>query len=209
MRRTRSQQLRGTGIARELKGRSVSVEKKIKKTPITELPARGQKQILNVVIDTPKGSRNKYKYDEKRGLFRLSRVLPSGAIFPFDFGFLPSTKAEDGDPLDVLLLMDVPAFPGCLVEARLLGVLEAEQREEDGRLVRNDRLLAVAKEAPTFDDIHEPKDLSPILLNEVVHFFVSYNQISHKEFRPLGLKGPEVAWKAVEDARGTKKKHAA
>src|SRR5215213_9695961 len=102
---------------------------------------------LHVIIETPKGSRNKFNYDEGLGVFRLGGVLPAGAVFPFDFGFVPSTLGGDGDPLDVLLLMDEPAFPGCLVEARLLGVVEAEQTERGGERTRNDRLVAVAAKA--------------------------------------------------------------
>ncbi len=111
-------------------------------TPINELPAVDPDSgRLNVVVDTPMGSRNKYKFDEKHGLWRLSKVLPEGMVFPYDFGFLPSTRGEDGDPVDVLLLTDEPTFPGCVVPARLVGVLEAEQTE-DGKTVRNDRLIA-------------------------------------------------------------------
>src|SRR4051812_46072742 len=88
-----------------------------------------------VVVETPRGTRNKYKYDERRGLFLLHKVLPLGAEFPFDFGFLPSTRGDDGDPLDVLLLTPEPAFPGCVVPARLIGVIEAEQ-VEDGETER-------------------------------------------------------------------------
>ena len=98
---------------------------------------------VHVVIDTPAGSRNKYKYDEKLGVFRLSRILPPGAVFPYDFGSIPGTRAEDGDALDVLVLHLARAFPGCLVTVRLIGVLHAEQRER-GKLLRNDRLIGVA-----------------------------------------------------------------
>src|SRR5436190_23463747 len=84
-------------------------------------------RLLHAIVDTPKGSRNKFKWDEKLELYKLAGVLPSGAVFPYDFGWVPGTKGEDGDPLDVLLLMDEPAFVGCLVEARLVGVIEAEQ----------------------------------------------------------------------------------
>src|SRR5438876_43986 len=98
---------------------------------------------LNVVIETPQGSRNKFTFDEELCLFKLGGVLPLGAAFPFDFGFLPDTMGQDGDPLDVLVLMDEPAFPGCLVPARLIGVIEAEQTEK-GKTERNDRLIAVA-----------------------------------------------------------------
>lgn len=86
---------------------------------------------LNVIIESPRGCRNKYSYDEKRDVFKLSSVLPVGAMFPFDLGFIPSTVGEDGDPLDVLVLMDEPAFSGCFVAARLLGVIEASQTEDE------------------------------------------------------------------------------
>ena len=114
-------------------------------TSIVELPpVDPDSGRLNVVVDTPKGSRNKYKFDEQHGQWRLSKVLPQGMSFPSDFGFLPSTRGEDGDPLDVLLFMDEPTFPGCIVPAQLIGVLEAEQTE-DGKTIRNDRLIAVVE----------------------------------------------------------------
>ena len=113
--------------------------------PLTRLPARdGKDGDWNVVVETPKGCRNKFKFDEAAGLFRLGGVLPAGAVFPFDFGYLPATQGDDGDPLDVLILMDEPAFPGCVVAARLVGVIEAEQTEKGGRPERNDRLIAVS-----------------------------------------------------------------
>jgi len=101
--------------------------------------------LVRVIIETPKGCRNKYKYDPEIGAFKLSKVLPEGMVFPYDFGFIPGTKAEDGDPIDVLLLMDQPAFAGCVIESRLIGVLEAEQSKQ-GETERNDRLIAVADE---------------------------------------------------------------
>src|SRR3982751_4713007 len=99
---------------------------------------------LMVVIETPKGSPNKLAFEPRYGTFVLKGVLPAGAVFPFDFGFVPSTVGGDGDPLDVLVLMDEPAFVGCLVRVRLIGVVEAEQTERDGDVERNDRLIAVA-----------------------------------------------------------------
>ena len=84
---------------------------------------------VNAIIDTPKGSRNKFEYDQKLGIFKLGGALPLGTVFPFDFGYIPSTRAGDGDPLDILILMDDPAFTGCLVPAKLIGVIEAEQTE--------------------------------------------------------------------------------
>src|SRR3954453_20605872 len=100
------------------------------------------KQLLRVVIETPKGSRNKFSYDSEEHIFVLKKVLPSGMTFPYDFGFVPSTQAEDGDPLDVLVLMDEPAFPGCILSCRVIGVIEGEQGEKKSK-VRNDRIIAI------------------------------------------------------------------
>src|SRR5438067_1699882 len=94
--------------------------------------------LVNVVIDTPRGSRNKFKIDEKLNCFKLGRILPLGFSFPYDFGSIPGTRAEDGDALDVLLLIDEPTFAGCLVTSRLIGVIAAKQTE-DRRTIRNDR----------------------------------------------------------------------
>lgn len=164
---------------------------------------------LNVVIETPKGSRNKYTYDERLGLFKLGGVLPAGAAFPFDFGFVPSTVGGDGDPLDVLVLMDEPAFAGCLVRARLVGVIEAEQTERDGETTRNDRLIAVASKSRTHRRLRSLGSLSEEVLEEIEHFFVSYNEVKGKRFRPLRRRGPLVARRLVEEgARASKKKGA-
>jgi inorganic pyrophosphatase len=154
---------------------------------------------LNVIVETPKGSRNKYNYDEKTGLFRLGGVLTSGASFPFDFGFVPSTLGGDGDPLDVLVLMDEPAFAGCLVHTRLVGVVEAEQTERDGETTRNDRLIGVAADSRLLGRVRTLEALGPELLEEIEHFFVSYNQIKGKEFKPLGRFGPRKALALVEE----------
>jgi inorganic pyrophosphatase len=156
---------------------------------------------LNVIIETPKGSRNKYNYDEDYNLFKLGGVLPAGAVFPFDFGFIPSTLGGDGDPLDVLLLMDEPAFPGCLVQARLIAVIEAEQTERDGETVRNDRLIAVAANSNTHRQVRALADLNETLMEEIEHFFISYNQIKGKVFRPLGRFSFVKAARAVEEGR--------
>lgn len=164
-----------------------------------ELEAFHDDEELNVIIETPKGSRNKYNYDEKLGLFKLGGVLTSGASFPFDFGFVPSTVGGDGDPLDVLVLMDEPAFAGCLVRARLVGVIEAEQTERDGETTRNDRLIAVAAESRLHKGVRTLEALGPALLDEIEHFFVSYNDFKGKRFEPLGRFGPKKASELVEE----------
>lgn len=165
---------------------------------------------LNVIVDTPKGSRNKFEFDEKLGLFKLSGVLPAGASFPYDFGFLPSTRGGDGDPLDVLVLMDDPAFVGCLVPARLLGVIEAEQTERNGDTTRNDRLIAVAANSITHRGFKTLGALDKNLVDQIEHFFVSYNEIKGKTFKPLGRSGPSRARSVIDQAyklfRGNRKK---
>src|SRR5205823_8010411 len=119
---------------------------------------------LNVLIDTPKGCRNKYAFDFEINAYKLKTVLPHGAVFPFDFGSIPGTVAEDGDPLDVLLLMDEPAFTGCLVQGRVLGVIEAEQTKK-GKTQRNDRLIGVAAESHTHASLKSLSKLEPKLLD--------------------------------------------
>ncbi len=154
---------------------------------------------LNVVIETPKDSRNKYAYDEKLGIFILKGVLAVGHSFPYDFGYVPQTKGGDGDPLDVLVLMDEPAFTGCLVPSRLIGIIEAEQTELDGKVERNDRLIAVASDSHNHSDIKSINDLNGKLIDEIEHFFVSYNEAKGKKFEPLGRFGARKAKSLVEE----------
>jgi inorganic pyrophosphatase len=154
---------------------------------------------VHVIIDTPQGSRNKFEYDEELGLFKLGGVLPAGASFPFDFGFVPSTQGGDGDPLDVLVLMDEAAFVGCVVVARLLGVIEAEQTEASGETMRNDRLIAVAEKARNHKEVRSLGQLSEHLLDEIEHFCISYNEIKGVEFKPLGRFGSQRAERLVEE----------
>lgn len=152
---------------------------------------------LNVIIETSKGSRNKLKYNSDQELFELSKVLPRGMFFPFDFGFIPSTVGDDGDPLDILVLMDEPVPAGCKIAARLIGVLEAEQKE-DGETERNDRLLAVAEQSHEHRHIRSINDLNEHMLKDIEQFFVSYNAIAGKKYKPLGQHGPNAAEKLVK-----------
>ena len=156
---------------------------------------------VEVVIETPAGSRNKYLYDEARGAFRLHKRLPLGAAFPFDFGFVPETLAEDGDPMDVMVLSDEPLFPGCIVPVRLLGVIEAEQRERRKAAIRNDRLIAKPETAKIHPLERTLADLPESLLDQLEHFFVAYNRAEARTFTPLARRGPEVALRLLEQAR--------
>ena len=158
------------------------------------------KQLLRVIIETPKGSRNKFAFNPHERTFELKKVLPAGMTFPYDFGFIPSTKAEDGDPIDVLVLMDEPAFPGCMLKCRPIGVIEGEQVMKGNKKdkERNDRIIAVEKDAHSWADIKTVSDLSEEFCRELEEFFVNYHKLSREEYQVLGLKGPDRARKLVK-----------
>lgn len=160
---------------------------------------------LNAIIDTPRGSRNKFKYDEKIGMFKLGGALPLGTVFPFDFGYIPSTKAADGDPLDILILMDDPAFAGCLVLAKLIGVIEAEQTE-DQATTRNDRLIAVAAGSRNHSHVRFLGDLNDNLVHEIERFFIAYNETKGKKFKILDRSGPDRARAIIDSSVANFKK---
>jgi inorganic pyrophosphatase len=151
-----------------------------------------KKGTCRAIIETPKGSRNKFDYDPDTKLFELGGLLPEGMMFPFDFGFIPSTLGEDGDPLDILVLMDAPAHVGCLIEVRIIGIITADQIE-DGKEESNDRLLGVAIHSYDHEDLRSIKDVSKTLLDQLEAFFVSYNKQRGKEFKVTGTGGPKKA----------------
>jgi inorganic pyrophosphatase len=161
--------------------------------------------ICAAIIETPKGRRNKFDYDPESNLFKLGGLLPEGMMFPFDFGFIPSTMGEDGDPLDVMVLLDAPTHVGCLLDIRIIGIVEAEQTE-DGKTERNDRLFGVAVHSYDHVDVKSIDDLKKTLLPQVEAFFVSYNKQRGKKFRITGTGGPK---KAVRFLRAGIRKHKA
>jgi len=168
--------------------------------PVLLKPVDNKAGLIQVIIETPKGSRNKFAYDEEQNIFTVKKVLPAGMSFPYDFGFLPRTKAPDGDPIDVLLLMDEPAFPGIAVRARLIGIIEGEQLEGKKKN-RNDRLLAVAEMNHEYAYIKKLSDLPKQFVHELEEFFVNYHRLEGKEYKLLGCKGSDAAMRAIKDAR--------
>lgn len=166
-----------------------------------------EKDLINVIIETPKGARNKYSYDPKTDAFRLKKTLPLGMMFPFDFGFIPQTKGGDGDPLDVLVIMEEPSYPGCVVPCRLLGVLEAEQTEKEKGTVRNDRLIAVSDSSIIYKSITKMKELNKSMVKEMEHFFVNYNRQEGRLFKPLGWGGVKTAGALIAKGIKNKKKN--
>jgi inorganic pyrophosphatase len=172
---------------------------------LAALPAHDAEGRLLAVIEAPRGSANKLKFDPATGAFFLHKVLPPGCSFPFDFGFIPATLGADGDPLDVLVLMDEPTHPGVVVPCRLLGVIEAVQREATGsrgaRPQRNDRLVAVADRTHRFATCRTLRDLGAPLLDELEAFFVFYNERFGKRFAPMRRAGAGVARGLVAQGR--------
>ena len=156
------------------------------------------KQMLRVVIETPKGSRNKFAFNVKEHVFELKKVLPAGMAFPYDFGFVPCTEAEDGDPVDVLVLMDEPAFPGCVLTCRPIGVIQGEEVGKKKKKTRNDRIIAVEKDAHSWADIKTIGDLGKQFVRELEEFFVDYHRLSGKQYRVLARKGRTQARRLVK-----------
>lgn len=161
-----------------------------------------QTKCVNVVIETARESRTKLAYDPDRGTFVVKMVLPQGMSFPFDFGFIPSTLGGDGDPLDVLVLMEEPVSAGTIVPARLVGVIEASQTEKDGASERNDRLIAVAATHDLYAKVKKLGDVPEAVTSQIEHFFISYNEQEGKRFRPTGRHGRKRAEELL--ARGRK-----
>lgn len=168
----------------------------------TQLKPGKKDGLLQVIIETPQNSRNKYAFDPGQKIFSLKKVLPAGMAFPYDFGFLPRTLAPDGDPLDVLVLMDEPAFPGCLLLARLIGVIEGEQIDGKKR-IRNDRIVAVANANHRYANVKRLEDLPRHFVKELEDFFVNYHQLEGKRYKLLGCKGQQAALTLIKQARKT------
>jgi len=168
--------------------------------PVLLKPVDKEDGLIQVIIETPKGSRNKFAFDEKQKIFTVKKVLPAGMSFPYDFCFLPRTLAADGDPIDVLLLMDEPAFPGIAVRARLIGIIEGEQIDGKKK-IRNDRLLAVAEMNHEYAYLKKLGDLPKQFLHELEEFFVNYHRLEGKQYRLLGCKGTDVAMRMIQKAQ--------
>jgi inorganic pyrophosphatase len=170
---------------------------------LMELSARDpQSGLVRVIIDTPRGSRNKYKFDPELALFKLSRVLPAGMSFPYDFGSIPGTRAQDGDALDVLVLSESPLVVGCQVLVHLVGVIRARQKE--GReTIRNDRLIAVIETSVNKPPLRDIKELPAGRLRDIEHFFRSYNQAQGRPFEITGRAGAGAAQSMLRAAEHT------
>lgn len=140
-------------------------------------------EMRTVMVESPKGFNQKFDFDPEEQRFRLSKILPAGLVFPFDFGMIPGTKGDDGDPLDVIVLSESATFPGCLVDCRIIGALQAEQTERDGKTMRNDRFIGVPGVAQLFSEVETLEDLPEAILNQLEAFFKNYNEQAGKTFK--------------------------
>ena len=165
-----------------------------------KLPARADDGAVRVVVEAPRGSGLKLKYEPALGVFEHGRMLPLGLTYPYDWGFIPGTKADDGDPLDALVITDVPAWPGVVIPCRPLGAVLVEDKE-DGRKERNDRLVFVPESAERFDHLETPASLPKRMRDEIEQFFLNTIFFSPKEARILGWKGPNYAEKLITRAQ--------
>jgi inorganic pyrophosphatase len=150
--------------------------------------------VVQAVVEIPKGSSNKYEFSPGLGVFMLDRVLYSPLFYPCDYGWIPGTLALDGDPVDILIMLTHPTFPGCVVPARPVGALQME--DEQGPDMK---ILAACGGDPRFDEIHQLEDVPAPVCREIVHFFQSYKQLEGKPVEVLGWEGREAAYGYIEE----------
>src|SRR5262245_34287463 len=150
---------------------------------------------VNVIIEIPRGSRNKYELDKETGLFRFDRLLYSAVYYPGDYGFIPRTLADDDDPLDVLVMVTVPTFPGCLIVVRPIGVFEMS--DDKGH---DEKILAVPVRDPLYDEYQKLADVPKHYLREVEHFFAIYKELEGVQTKIIGWEDRSVARKLILDA---------
>jgi inorganic pyrophosphatase len=170
------------------------------------LPTRADNGSFHVVVESPRGSRVKIKFDPKLCAFKFSRPLPAGLRYPYDWGFIPSTVGPDGDPLDAMVLSDLPTFPGVIIECRALGVIRFKQNRKKGAgRERNDRLIAIPLKMPRFDLFHKPTDLPVRWRQELEEFFLAAVRFQQKEAEILGwgsaTEGERMVDRCVEGSR--------
>jgi inorganic pyrophosphatase len=169
---------------------------------LDQIPARTDGG-FHVVVEAPRGSLVKLKYEPELGVIAVNRALPLGFAYPYDWGFVPGTEAPDGDPVDALVYWDAPSFPGVVVKCRALGLLQLEQDSapKGGRRVRNDRILAIPLKYERGERLRSVDDLSPRARDELAHFFTSAVYFEPKNPKVLGWAGPDAALALLDGGR--------
>ena len=168
-------------------------------TNYCKLPTWADGDHVYAVVETPRGSRVKLEFDPKLRAFTLAKPLFAGLTYPYDWGFVPSTKAEDGDPLDVLIIHDAATYPGIVLKCKPIGVLEVVQ-SSNGKKERNDRVFAVPDRSPFEGDLQDIRRLPPRAIEELEKFFAATNALETKKLEFLGWRGPARAIKAIKKA---------
>jgi inorganic pyrophosphatase len=155
-----------------------------------------------VVVETPRGSNAKYAYDPERRMYVLKHVLPEGMTLPYDFGFIPGTLAEDGDPVDAIAISELSTPPGIEMECRIVGAIKAEQRQaESQKVVRNDRVLVIPCGTHAFAKMRDLEELPPKLIGDIEDFFVHYHAVQGDNFKPIGRLTAKEAQRLIEKQR--------
>jgi inorganic pyrophosphatase len=153
---------------------------------LARIPAQPKPGLINVLIEIPGGSKNKYEFDKDLGAFALDRVLYASVRYPYDYGFIPNTLADDGDPLDGMVIMDEPTFPGCVIPARPIGMLEMIDGGD-----RDEKILCVPDKDPRYVDVKSLSDIAAHRLDEIAEFFRTYKNLEKKVTEILDWKGVE------------------
>ena len=181
-------------VRRRRKGAGICYSERVRLYDID--PGPDAPELVRAIIEIPKGSANKYEYDGDLQLFRLDRALYSPMHYPGDYGFIPGTLADDGDPLDVLVLVTDASFTGCLIEVRPIGLLRMVDKDEN-----DEKVLAVPNRNPRFDSIHTVDQVFSHVRREIEHFFSIYKELQGSKTRIDGWDGPPVARKVINGCR--------
>jgi inorganic pyrophosphatase len=167
---------------------------------LSNLPAYSEEGAVHAVVEAPKGSLVKLKYEIKLGAFTVAHSLPLGMSYPFDWGFVPSTQAADGDPLDILILHEASTYPGVVMPCRPLGVVEMDQEEKNGKRERNDRVIVMPAWHDRVGEFESPSELPTRLREEIEQFFLSTTFFTAKKPEILAWKGPKKASSLIKDS---------
>jgi len=167
---------------------------------LLKLPAHADNGDVHVVVETTRGSAAKLKYEPKLQVFTLSKPLILGLTYPYDWGFVPSTSGDDGDPVDALVLHDAATAPGLVLKCKIIGVLQVAQREKGKKSIRNDRLIAVPRDSHREKSDKDARDLPKEVRKEIEKFFVATDELDDKELEFLGWKGPKSGDRLIASA---------
>jgi inorganic pyrophosphatase len=161
---------------------------------LSRIPAQPKPGLINVLVEIPAGSKNKYEFDKDMNAMILDRVLSSSVHYPYDYGFVPNTLADDGDPLDGMVMIDQPTFPGCVIAARPIGMLEMVDGGD-----RDEKILCVPADDPRYVDVKSLDDVAPHRLEEIAEFFRSYKNLEKKVTEILGWQNLDKVAALVEE----------